>query len=175
MRREFSPKQLIALATYLDTKGLTSLAQKIDNLRMKLEQVKLNPAEFIAESRPTSTREMLEVIPEEKIEKRGKARVPFGVKYEEVNLAEELTKLLKWAKKEVKGGKWKATVIKEAKIKAKEIIEDSYKKLNQTAKEHSKERTKKTVKISPEEKRRLDTYKKNSLQDFIKILKDSLK
>jgi len=185
LRRQFNPKLLIALANYFDTIKLHWLGQRIDNLRLRLEQLKPSTVEIPGEASPAhGTSEMLEAVPEETppegevdLERKSiiQARAPFGVVYEEDTLYKKLLNIVKRAVGEVKKGRTKEVVIQEAKVRARATMEKSYEELTKDAVQHAARRTRKKVGLSPEEVKRLELYKQNSLQDFENILRDKLK
>jgi len=168
-RREFNPKLLIELANYFDSIKLEWLGQKIDNLRYRLSRIKFSPLESPAGSEPT---EMPEPIERKSIIQ---ARAPFGVVHDESTLYKKLIKIKDWAIKQVKDGKQKGIVVNEAMVKAKQTMEKSYSELTKRALKHAERRTRKKVGLSPEEIKRIEIYKQNSLDDFHKILYDSLR
>ena len=173
LRRDRNLATLVGLANYFDSVNLSSLAEKIDNLRMRLSQ--LSPSTFEVQGEPgtpTASGEMLEPLPEKNLIT---ARAPFGIVDQEKTLYDALKRIQNWALEEVKSGKAKEKTIHEALVKAKQTIEYSYKKLVDKAAEHAAKRTKKEVGINPEELKRLEVYKENSLKDFERILRDSLK
>lgn len=174
-RRAFDPELLINLANYLDSIGMEALGEKIDNLRMRLEGIRPKSLEVQAEpGTSTASGEMLEPIEEEK-KSLLQARAPFGVVWEEDSLFKAFKKIIDWAKAEIEGGKKKEIIIHEAKIKAQHTLDASYEELLKRAMEHAKKRTKKTIVLSPDELRRITVYKQNSMEDFERILRDSLK
>jgi hypothetical protein len=173
-RRKFEPELLINLASYLDSIGMEALGEKIDSLRMRLEQIKPKKLEIQGEpSTETASGEMLEPIFEQKSILQ--ARAPFGVSWQEETLFKAFKSIIKWAQDEVKKGKNKEKVTHEALIKAQHTLDSSYEELVKRAIEHAKKRTKKIVNLSPDELRRINAYKENSLNDFDRILRDSLK
>jgi len=183
-RREYKPDILISVASYFDDIGLNWLAQKFDNLRYRLNQIKPSSLEVQPEEE-SKTGEMI-LAPRETerpvIEEVGliQARAPFGVVHEEEALAKRLERLIKKTTKEYKAKKRKTKQVREyivrsAMIKARRIIEQSYQGLISKAVEHAKRRTGKKVTASPEELKRLEDYKANSLGDFEQVLRMSLK
>lgn len=179
-RRAFEPEILIELSTYLDNIGQEVLAEKFDNLRMRFEQVRPKTLEIPEEPMSsTASGEMLEALepspPNLEQKSLVQARAPFGVVAEEETLFKAFKLIIKWAQEEVGKGENKEKVIHEALIKAKGTLDSSYEELIKRAIEHSQRRTRKTAVLSPEELRRINAYKENSLNDFDRILRDSLK
>lgn len=176
-RRSFDPDLLIDLSTYLDNIGQETLAEKFDNLRMRLEQVKPKSIEVPEPISSTLSGEMLEALEGPGLEQKSlvQARAPFGVVWEEDSITKSFKSIIKWAKDEVQGGANKEKTIHEAVIKAKQTLDASYEELVKRAMEHARRRTRKTAVLTPEELRRLSAYKDNSLNDFDRILRDSLK
>jgi len=185
MRRRFQPKLLIALANYFDTLKVQWLGQRIDNLRIRLEQLKPSTLEIPLESSAVhGTSEMLEPLPEEeapqgeiKLKRKSiiEARAPFGVVHEKGSLHDKFIKILKWAIGQKKKGRKHELVVHEAKVKAINIMNASYEELTKQALRHAARRTGKKVGLSPDEVKRLEIYKQNSIEDFENILRDKLR
>lgn len=178
LRRGFRPDALVNLASYLDSIGQDVLAVKIDNLRRRLIQIHPTPKKPEQESE--SETEAPSLPPSALGEMPGgsiiQARAPFGVVHGERSLADDLERIISWAKSEYKKGRTWSVVIHEAIVKAERTIESSYKELTERAITHAKRRTrKKKITLSPDELKRLEVYKDNSLKDFESILRDALK
>lgn len=161
LRRGLGFKGLINLANYLDSINQSPLAEKIDNLRMRLEKVIHDALDVQPDG--------IEPLPgTDSVRKdKVKARVPYGAKHEEKTLFEQLEKLVGKANK-----KNKKKTIKEA----KKIIDKSYEELKEHSLNRVRRRTKKkNISLSPEEEKSLKLWKKDALEDFKKILEDSIK
>ena len=178
-RRGFDPNLLIELSTYLDGIGQEILAEKFDNLRMRLEQVRPKSLEIPEEPMSsTASGEMLEALDSDTmVLKKGvaQARAPFGVAWEEETIFSKFKSLIKWAQKEIADGKDREKTINEATIKAKQVLDSSYEELIRRGLAFAGKRAGKTVTLSPEELRRIGDHKESSLNDFTRILRDSLK
>jgi len=179
LHREFNPNLLIEWANYFDRHKLEEVAQMVDSLRLRVEQ--LRPKTIEVQSVPTVEGEiggeMLEPIPGEDFREgvtigKAKSRAPFGVTHEEGSLVERLNKVLEWAKKQKKR---KQLVINEAMVKAKTIIDASYEELKGLALRHTEGRLERKTGLSPEEIKRIEAFRKNTTQDFERILRDKLK
>lgn len=102
---------------------------------------------------------------------------PLAPEYEKASISDRLKRIVKWASKEVKSKKRrKSTIVSEALAKADQMVTRSSQELINRAITHAQRRTGiKRILLSPEELKRLETYKENIMSDFEKILKDSLK
>jgi len=139
------------------------------------------PGDEGAGSPATSAGERLELSKTEKIVELGEGVIqpapPYGVVNEKETLAAKLKKIREWAKTErKKTRKRNTTIIQEALVKADKVITDSYQELINTGLAHAKSRTGvSSIVLSPEELKRLDKYRENTIADFKKILEDTLK
>jgi hypothetical protein len=101
-------------------------------------------------------------------------RTPFSLPHSETKLQGHLNAILNWAVKRVKSGSNRESTVKQAKEKADKMLKDSYEFLVNRALSHARKRTGKEVQIGPEEFKRLESWKANSLDDFESILNDQL-
>jgi len=161
LRRGKGFKGLISLANYLDSINQGLLADKIDNLRMRLEKVIHDALDV--QSDGIEPLPGTDSVKKEKV----KARAPYGAKHLEKTLFQQLEELIGKANK-----KNKKKIIK----RAEKIIDKSYEELKEHSLNRVRRRTKKkNISLSPEEEKSLKLWKKDALEDFKKILFDKLK
>jgi len=178
-RRDFDTTvpMLVMLANYFENLGQANLAEKIDNLRRRWMNLELSRIVPPSQGTTEGSGEMPETALLSSKSKAAKpmAKAPYGITYEEERLADNLNKIVKWAVKQVKGGRTKKSIKAKAKLKAKRLIEKSYEAVHRRGIKHAQIRTKqKNITLSKEQIRRLEDFKAIALRDFVEILGDRL-
>ena len=101
-------------------------------------------------------------------------RQPYAPTKKAEDIFDEINSVTKWAIKQVKSGRRKATVIKEALAKAEYIFEKNTQSLISLAKAKASRRVGKDIELNSEYVNRLNRYMKDDLEDYRVILTDAL-
>jgi len=102
------------------------------------------------------------------------ARQPYAPTKKTEDIFDEISVVTKWAINQVKNGKRKDTVIKEAMSKVEYIFDKNTQSLIELAKAKASRRAGKNIELNSEYINKLNRYKKDDLEDYKVILTDAL-